>query len=162
VSERAAQGKVVKMPKAAQLLAAGLCSIPLTAGAAGTGPGKYLCVVSHLAGIQYPSSGGTSWGKFEPADKEFFVTIAPAQASDQCSKTWPPVGHIRWFMCETKFLVQMDNKEILRGDDASTFYSLVGGGTFSMTDDLTFTSIEDVFPAGRGLYVSDGKCTKVS
>jgi hypothetical protein len=39
-------------------------------------PGKYLCVVSHLAGVQYEKDGRTTTDNFKPSEEKFFLTIA--------------------------------------------------------------------------------------
>lgn len=123
-------------------------------------PGKYLCLVSHLAGIQYESNGQISAGSFKPADDKFFLTIAHFKPLDECPTT--KMKRINyWFFCLAKYSAQVDNQLILHGDDPNVFVGLSPGDNLSIDDDLGFLHVTGPL-SGTGTYVSDGKCTKVN
>jgi hypothetical protein len=123
-------------------------------------PGKYLCITNHLAGIQYEADGRVSSGNFSPADKTFFLTIAPVRPLEECPST-KMAGHNYWYFCLAKFAVQKNNEPALRGDDDKLFFSLVGGSYLQLNDNMTFQALEGILPDMRGWYVSDGTCTKL-
>ncbi len=133
---------------------------PVVANAQDAKMGKYLCIINHLAGIQYDADGRVSSGNFKPAEDKFFLTLAPVRPLDECPKT-KMAGHNYWYFCLAKFAAQQDGKLVLRGDDDKLFLSLVGGDYLQFNDDMTFDAVEGVFPSGRGWYVSEGRCTKL-
>jgi hypothetical protein len=133
--------------------------IPVAVKADGINVGKYLCVVSHLAGIQYEKDGRTTSGNFQPAEKEFFLTIANVTPLEECPKT--KMAQLNyWYFCLSKYAAQIDSKPVMRGDKSDTFIGLVGGDYLQLTDDLRFSSVTGILSL-TGYYVSDGKCTKV-
>jgi hypothetical protein len=130
--------------------------------------GKYLCVVSHLAGIRYEKDGRTTSGNFKPAEEKFFLTIAPVTPLDECSKkskaeikAW---GLPYWYFCVAKFAAQIDNQPGLRGDTSHAFVPLAAVGDYfsinTYLNELHFTSTTGMLSL-TGIYVADGKCTRI-
>lgn len=141
-------------------LAVTMIGSPMMTDAQSTKVGKCLCIINHLASMQYEADGRVASGNFKPAEDKFFLTIAPVRPLDECPKT-KIAGHNYWYFCLEKFAAQQDGKLVLRGDDDKLFLSLVGGDYLQFNDDMTFDEVEGVFPSGRGWYVSEGRCTKL-
>lgn len=117
---------------------------------------KYVCLVTHLAGIQVEQDGHISSGNFHPQDDKFFLTIGTVMPLAECPTT-KMQGLNYWYFCLARFAAQIDNRLVLRGDNATVFQGIAGGEYFQLASDMTFISITNNLAGGN--YVSDGKCT---
>ena len=124
--------------------------------------GKYVCVVTHVAGLQYRDDGTIAAGNFSPAEPQFFIDIHRAvHPSDGCTTHFDTQND--WFLCHADFELQIDDKWRLRGDNTISFsgpllaetevFLLYSAGT-------SFKRFQTLFSSG-GYFVSDGKCSKV-
>ena len=145
-------------------LTAGLALLWVDKGAAQqTTIGKYLCVVDHVAGLQF-GNGGTTAGQFRPNPDRFFLTIRNARPMAGCPNLFAPHSLMNWFSCEATTEAQMDGGPLLRGDSAFAFLGtgLADGAHLSFSADSgVFDSVSSVVMSG-GILVSDGRCTKVA
>lgn len=134
---------------------------------------KYMCVVSHTAGITYEKDGQVSVGKIIPAYETFFLSIGKINHEAKCSFD-PKIGRIYWLGCLANYMAQIDNEPAMRGDDGQQFFGLFASGDyFSIDDNLHFKRYTGgvaigISPTGEatltsynGSFVSDGKCTRV-
>lgn len=131
--------------------------------AGGIEVGKYLCVVSHLVGIQQGANGQEVSGNFVPTTKEFFLTIAPVPPRKDCATTKPD-GLAYWYFCLAKFAAQVSDHLVLRGDGLSEFWGFAGGDYLMLVPDSVGSDIKFSTVTGflyGGLWASDGKCTRV-
>jgi hypothetical protein len=126
--------------------------------------GKYFCYVSHMAGIQQRDDGQVSAGNFKPQDENFFIDIhAALHPKDLCDTQFGATSHDQgnWFLCHATYEVQINNGPRLRGD---LIFSFIGVPPFTeefdMYSDGTFHRYQTLLTSG-GLFVSDGKCTKI-
>jgi hypothetical protein len=133
---------------------------------------KYLCVVSHTAGIQ-TENGRVSAGKSIPAYEKFFLSIGKINQEKKCTFD-PTIGRIYWLGCLAKYMAQIDNEPAMRGDDGQQFFGLFASGDyFSIDEELHFKRYTSgasigISPTGEatatwynGSFVSDGKCTRL-
>ena len=99
---------------------------------------KYICVVSHMAGIQHEKDGRVSTGNFKPASEKFFLTIGRISREEKCP--WDATfGKTYWLACVAKYMAEIDNDPPMRGDNGSDFYGLFAADYFSFNeDDLRF------------------------
>jgi hypothetical protein len=122
--------------------------------------GKYLCVVSHMAGIQYENDGVTRSGNIRPYSEKFFVNIRPYKLlMDKCPFDLN-MTHLYWLGCQAKYEAIIDNNPPMRGDDQHLFHGVMAIDFFEMSDDFTFTRFAGIL-SSSGMIVSDGKCTKL-
>ncbi len=125
--------------------------------------GKYLCIVDHMAGLRFAGSNTTS-GSFRPDQDRFFLTIRNARPLAGCPNLFARHSLLNWFSCEATTEAQMDGGPLLRGDSYSSFIGtgLADGARLTFSSDSgVFDSITSVLMSG-GIFVSDGRCTKVS
>jgi len=142
------------------IAAAGMITSPASAAEVG----KYLCIVSRMAGVQFEKDGGITSGNFKPAEDKFFLTVAPVTPLPECPSTRMKELNY-WYFCLAKYAAQKDAELVMRGDSANAFIGMVGGDYLDltsegMTSDVTFTSITGIL-SGTGYYISYGKCTKI-
>lgn len=127
-----------------------------------TSVGKYLCVVSKMAGIQYEPDGRMTVGGFQPAVEKFFVTVS--QTSPELAKQcpWnPTMAREYWLGCTAKYAASIDGGPPMKGDDGHIFFGFLAiGDYFLIADDLKFNRFTTVF-SSNGLFVSNGKCTRL-
>jgi hypothetical protein len=149
--------KAVTVVSAAVLLA----SFDAVADEAATG--KYLCFVSHMAGIQTMRSDGlAASGNFKPTEERFFIDIHPAIHPPQLCGPTQLHSFADWFFCRATFEVQIAGGRRLRSDLDFVFIgSMPYNEHFLLTQDGSFNSYQTV-NSSDGFYVSNGKCTKIS
>ncbi len=140
-------------------------TLAVSAGWAGEiSPGKYLCVTSHLSGIEYNKDGTVSTGNFTPTDGSFVLNIFPVgPIRADCSKDKKREDY--WYSCLARTGAKVGDSWVLHGNNYNQFNAMVGGDELSLFTDevgnVGFTYVEGIFPHARGWFVSDGKCSKL-
>ena len=144
-------------------LAATLALYPHDAFSQQSHLGKYLCINSRLVGIQH-SDGNVSSGNFKFSEQRFFLLIRNATVMQGCPNLWSANdGLLNWFSCKAKFEAQIEGAPLLRADNDNFFI----GVTPVFRNFLQFDYDTGEFQAvsnniGSGLFIAEGKFTKVS
>jgi len=142
-------------------LAGAMAMLPLFGAEADTSDfGKYLCVVSHMAGIQTDADGKAFSGKIQPTSDKFFLDIhQAAHPPSLCGK--PGDDFSDWFLCKAKFEVQINSAGRLRSDTTVTFIGPIPiADEFILNRDMSFYEYQNPLTSG-GAFVSDGQCSKL-
>jgi len=125
--------------------------------------GKYLCVIDHVAGIQYDDELGNTRpfvGRIKPTEDKFFMEIAE-DSSLECGSIWPAATQTK--DCRTKYKMTVKSKSIFLRENG---YSALLPQTFVTTGGQMVIVAGGRFNGnyrfGWDSYAFEGRCEKLN